>query len=159
MHFNSPLRFKRRALLCSGFFLCVTAVYAALPVVREAHSVPASTKANEEILASFSLVGDSLKTPFVLQMVFENCNGLKDRYGNSLTFTALKLKYVKTKTMSWESIDLPLTGSGKNCIQNVEFYEDVQEKYDMELWASWDIGKATAGNFQGVVSFNILPKP
>jgi len=142
------------------FFLCIATVYAALPVVREAHAVAVSdSKADEDIFATFSLVGDSLKTPFILQMTFENCNELKDRYGYSLVFTAIKLKYVKNQTKSWETIRLPLRGRGKNCLHNVEFYEDVQEKYNMELWASWDKGKTPGGSFQGRVSFDVLPKP
>lgn len=138
-------------------FLCIAPTFAALPVVREAHSVPVSDSkaANEEILGYFSLVGDSLKTPFKLQIAFENCNGLKDFHGNTLAFTSLKLKYVKAKTMSWETITL----HGKNCTHNIEFYNDVQEIYNIELWASWDRQRATAGNFKGRVSFNVLPKP
>jgi len=138
----------------------MTTAYAALPIVREAHSVEVSNpKTNEEILGSFSLVGDSLKTPFVLQLVFENCNGLKDNLGNLLHFSTFKLKYVKNRTKSWETINLPLTGRGRNCIQNVEFYEDVQEKYDIELWASWDNSKTAAGSFNGKISLSVLPKP
>jgi len=142
-------------------FLCIATVYAALPVIREARSVAVSGSraANEEIMGTFSLVGDSLKTPFRLQLIFENCNGLKDRHSKSLNFTTFKLKYVKTKTMSWETINLPLNGRGKNCLHNIDFYEDVQEKYDMELWASWDRQRAIPGTFNGNVTFNILPKP
>jgi len=142
-------------------FLCITTIYAALPVVREVHSVAVSDSkaANEEIVGTFSLVGDSLKTPFILQLVFENCNELKDRHNNSLNFTSYKLKYIKNQTMSWETINVPLTERGKNCIYNIEFYNDVQEKYDIELWASWDRKRATSGTFNGRVSFNILPKP
>jgi len=142
-------------------FLFITTIYAALPAVREARSVDVSdSKAAEEIMGSFSLVGDSTKTPFKLQLIFENCNGLRDRRrGNSLTFTSFKLKYVKTQTMSWETINLPLNERGKNCLYNVEFYNDVQERYDIELWASFDKSRATAGNFDGKVSFNVLPKP
>jgi len=143
------------------FFLCITTAYAALPVVREVHGVAVSSSkvADEEILGNLSLEGDSLKTPFRLQMSFETCNGLNDRYGNPLVFTDFKLKYVKTKTKSWETINLPLTKRGKNCIYEVEFYEDVQEKYYIELWASWDRQRAPAGNYQGRLSLDILPKP
>jgi len=142
-------------------FLCITAVYAALPVVREVQGIDVSVSkaADEEIVGRFSLVGDSLKTPFILQIISENCNELRDRYGNSLPFAAFKLKYVKTQTKSWETINLPLNGRGKNCLHNIEFYNDVQEKYDMELWASWDRQRAIAGSFKGNITFNILPKP
>jgi len=129
--------------------------------VREVHSVDVSSYkiTDEEIVGNLSLEGDSLKTPFRLQITFENCNGVKDRYGNSLVFTAFKLKYVKTQTKSWETINLPLKKQGKNCIYDVEFYEDVQEKYYIELWASWDRRRAPAGDFKGRLSFNVLPKP
>jgi len=92
-------------------------------------------------------------------MVFENCNGLKDSYDNLLPFATFKLKYVKDRTKSWETINLPLTKKGKNCIQNVEFYEDVQEKYDIELWASCDSKKTAAGSFNGKIYLSVLPKP
>jgi len=143
-------------------FLCIATVYAALPVVREAQSLAVSDSraADEEILGSFSLVGDSFKTPFRLQIIFENCNVLKDRrHGYSLFLTAFKLRYIKEQTRGWETINLSLNQQGNNCLHNIEFYNDVQERYNIELWASWDRQRATAGNFNGNVSFYVLPKP
>jgi len=142
------------------FWCCLAPAFAALPVVSEAYSEHISPKtSNEELIGSFSLKGDSLKTPFILQFIFENCGEFKDRRGNALPFAALKLKYVKAQTSSWETIKLQTTKRGKNCIQNLEFYEDVQEKYNMELWASWDVRRAVAGTFKGRISFYVLPKP
>jgi len=138
-------------------FLCIAPIFAALPVIGEAHSVDVSgsNAANEEILGSFSLVGDSLKTQFRLQITIENCNKLKDPHGNTLALTALKLKYPKFPTSGYETINL----QSANCIHNIEFYNDVQEVYKIELWASWDKQRATAGTFKGRASFNVLPKP
>jgi len=143
------------------FCCCLAPVFAALPVVSAVYGeqISNSKASNEELVGHFSLLGDSLKTPFILQLIFENCGGLKDRRGNALPFTALKLKYVKEQTRGFETIDLQSVKRGKNCIQNIEFYEDVQEKYNMELWASWNTRNATAGAFKGRVSFNVLPKP
>jgi hypothetical protein len=142
------------------FFWCLTPAFAALPIVGAVYSEQVSPKvSSEELIGRFSLKGDSLKTPFILQFVFENCGEFKDRRGNALPFATLKLKYVKTQTSNWETIDLRSSKTGKNCIQNIEFYEDVQEKYNIELWASWDVRRATAGTFKGRIFFNILPKP
>jgi len=144
------------------FWCCLAPAFAALPVISEVYSEHITKHPrtyNEELIGRFSLTGDSLKTPFILQFTFEDCSEFKDRRGNVLPFNALKLKYVKTKTNGWETIDLQLAKRGKNCIQNIEFYEDVQEKYNMELWASWDARKAIAGTFKGRISFDVLPKP
>ncbi|MDR2579801.1 MAG: hypothetical protein LBC85_02255 [Fibromonadaceae bacterium] len=111
----------------------------------------------EELLGFFSIIGDSEKTPFILQITFENCRELKDLYGNTLPLTNLQLKY-KNAQNSWVTMDLRIPARGQNCFNNINFFIDVQERYDMELWASWDRQKAAAGTFFGNASFKILPR-
>jgi hypothetical protein len=142
-------------------FWCLVPVFAALPVVGAAHGeqVSGSNASNEELMGYFSLIGDSLKTPFILQITLENCKELKSKHGQMLPLTAFKLKYINSQTSSWETINIKLGKGGKNCIHNIEFYNDVQEKYNMELWASWNRQKASAGTFKGRASIKVLPKP
>jgi hypothetical protein len=149
------------------FFWCFLApVFAALPIVKvmpcePCTEIPNSNTNSEEPFGYFSLIGDSESTPFRLQIIFENCNELRDNYGHALPLTVLKLKYIDTQSASsWKEITLKLAGKGQNCIHNFEFYNDVQERYDMEIWASWNKTKSYAGGiYEGRVSFNILPKP
>jgi hypothetical protein len=143
------------------FLFCLVPAFAALPIVGATRSeqVSSANAGNEEPLGYFSLIGDSLKTPFILQITLQNCKELKGKYGKTLPLSALKLKYINSKTRSWEIRDIKLNKRGKNCIHNIEFYDDVQERYNMELWASWNGQRASAGTFEGRASFNILPKP
>jgi hypothetical protein len=141
-------------------FWCLVPVFAALPVIGEARGERASGNvSNEELIGSFSLIGDSLKSPFILQIILENCKELKSKHKTVLPLNVLKLKYIKSQTKSWETIDIKLNKRGKNCIHNIEFYDDVQERYNMELWASWNRQRASAGTFDGRASFKVLPKP
>jgi len=148
---------------------CCFPAFAALPVIGmargEAISLSGtSATSTEEILGYFSIIGDSEKTPFILQITFEDCRELKERRGklksrhsNALPLTSFKLKY-KNDQNGWENLNLELPAKGQNCFVNTEFYNNVQERYDMELWASWDNKKASAGTFHGSASFKILPR-
>lgn len=139
-----------------GCFLAVQS-FAALPYISEAQGNDISE--TEEALGYFSIIGDAQKTPFRLQITFENCNELRDNYGNTLPFTTLMLKYQDTQNASsWKTLNFVLP-KGQNCFKIIEFYNDVQEVYNMELWVSWDKKRAKAGTFYGRASFDILPKP
>ena len=142
------------------FLFCYFPVFAALPIVGWVHGedvVSNSDAKAEEILGRFSIIGDIEKTPFILQITFENCRELKDAYGNALSLASLKLKYQNAQS-SWETMDLRISARGQNCFNNIEFYNDVQETYNMELWASWDRQRAAAGIFHGNAFFKILPR-
>ncbi len=142
-----------RFLLC-----CCFPVFAALPVIgtKQGEEVLDSDAKAEGLLGYFSVIGDSERTPFVLQVSFGDCRELKDRYNKALP-VSFKLKYKNTQN-NLESLDLKLPAKGRNCFSNIEFYNNVQERYDMELWAFWEDKKASAGTFYGNASFKILPK-
>jgi len=148
-----------RFFLFLGFLV---PVFSALPVVgiAEGRDIYNSEAQPEEPLFFFSLVGDSEKTPFRLQITFENCSELRDNHGRALALTGLKLRYKSDLTLGYETMNLGLTERGQNnCLREIEFYQDVQERYDMEAWASWDRTYNSAGNFSGRATFKILPKP
>ncbi len=144
------------------FLLCYSfPVFAALPIVRWAYGeeISNSNAGAEERLGYFSIIGDSERTPFKLQITFENCRELKDRYGKALPLTSIKLRY-KTSQNGWiaEPMNLRISEKGQNCFNVIEFFNDVQERYDMELLTSWDKQRANAGIFYGRASFKILPR-
>jgi len=147
--------FMFRFLLC-----CCFPVFAALPVIHVAQGkdISDSNLGTDEILGTFEIRGDSAKTPFILQITFENCRELKNQYGYALLITGFKLKY-KDLQSSYKNIDLNISEKGQNCFANTQFYQDIQEEYDMELLASWNSQKASAGIFFGKASFKILPYP
>jgi len=140
-------------------FCCCFPVFAALPVIGWEHGneISNSNADIEEILGYFSIIGDSEKTPFILQITFENCRELKDLYGNVLPLTSIRLRYKNDKN-GFEIMNLRIPARGQNCFNNIQFFNDVQERYDMELWTSWDRQKANAGTFSGRASFKILPR-
>jgi hypothetical protein len=146
-----------RLFLFLGF---LTPVFSALPIVSKAEGRDISKSNTEELAGSFSIMGDSLKTPFRLQVVFEDCNKLKGARGKDISMSHAKLKYQNQNASSkWETIDLRLIGKGRNCFSIIEFYEDVQETYNMELWISLDERITSAGTFFGTAHIGILPKP
>lgn len=151
-----------KKILLLPLFLNINTIFAALPVIGMLHGETVSgsgATAEEAFAGNFSIIGDSEKTPFKLQITLKNCRELKDRYGKTLPLTSVKLKYKNAKNGGFEeSANLRIAAKGQNCFGIIEFYNDVQERYDMELWISWDNKKANAGTFYGDASFKILPK-
>ena len=143
-------------------FLSTNTIFADLPVIGMLHGeeVPGfSAVAGGTLLGSFEIVGDGEKTPFKLQVTFKNCRELKNRYGFALPLTSIKLKYRNTPNGAFkEDMYLAIASQGQNCFSIVNFLDDVQDRYYMELWASWNGEKAKAGIFYGEASFKILPQ-
>jgi len=148
-----------RFLLCC----CIVPVFATIPVLGNnavGHDIKNSEyNGSEKVLASFTLInGDGIE-PFVMQIAFANCSKLKDKYGNAIPLTVLKLRY-KTND-AWETQPISLT---LDCLNTIEFsttINNLQSKYDFELLGSWNKQNAgrIAGTFQESATIEILPYP
>ena len=140
--------------------LSTNTIFADLPSISELHGEHVSDpSATEGIsLGSFEIIGDDDKTSFRLQVTFKNCRELKNRYGFALPLTSIKLRYRNTQNGPFKEEDLAIAyQQGQNCSSIVNFPEGVQDKYYMDLRASWNDEKAKAGIFYGKASFEILP--
>lgn len=140
-----------------------THVFAALPIVSEVrgYDIYNSPEASVEgaLVGNFRLIGDGFKKPFRMRIIFENCAKLKDEHGFRLPLTVIKLKYIKEQPSTWETKELKLIGGSQNCYAEIQFYEDIQDSYYMELWATWNTKGTTGGIFHESANVYILDKP
>jgi len=148
-----------RLLLCC----CIAPVFAALPVLGDdaiAYNIKNSEyNESEEVLASFMLINGDGTTPFAMQITFTNCSKLKDKYGNAIPIT-LKLRY-KNIQEAWE---MPPINLNSDCLNTINFSSTenkLQQKYEFELFGTWNKQNAEriAGTFEESATIKILPYP